>query len=253
MNGFLHRTELLLGGAVMERVLAARVIIVGLGGVGSWCAEGLARSGVGTLTLVDADVICPTNVNRQLQATPSTVGRGKAEVLTERLREINPSATIDARMVRYDEQSCGSFDLGAYDYVIDAIDSLGDKLLLIERALQSDTTLFSSMGAGNRMDPSRIRVDTIARSHGCPLARAVRSGLKKRGVPADPLCVYSDEPPRSRREHAERGGGCGSEELSHIPRERVNGTVVHLTAIFGFTLASLVLRDIEKKIGVRPH
>lgn len=253
MSEFLHRTELLLGKAVMERVLSTRIIVLGLGGVGSWCAEGLARSGVGSLTLVDADVICPTNVNRQLQATPSTVGRGKAEVLAERLREINPRASIEARMVRYNEQSCAGFDLGMYDYAIDAIDSLRDKLLLIERALRSGTTLFSSMGAGNRMDPSRIRVDTIARSHGCPLARAVRSGLKKRGVPADTLCVYSDEPPRSLPEHAEHGGGCVDDKLSHIPRGRVNGTVVHLTAIFGFTLASLVMGDIEKKNGERPH
>ncbi len=247
MNDFLHRTELLLGKAVMERVLAARIIIVGLGGVGSWCAEGLARSGVGQLTLVDADVICPTNVNRQLQATPSTVGQGKAEALAGRLREINPRASIEARMTRYDEQSCAGFDLGEYEYVVDAIDTVNDKILLIEHALHSGATLFSSMGAGNRVDPSRIRVDTIERSHGCPLARAVRSGLKKRKLPADCLCVFSDEPPRARPEDAEGGGGCGGETLSHVPRERVNGTIVHITAIFGFTLASLVVRDIEKK------
>lgn len=247
MSEFLHRTELLLGTAVMERVRSTRIIIVGLGGVGSWCAEGLARSGVGSLTLVDADVICPTNVNRQLQATPSSVGRGKAEVLAARLREINPRASIEARMIRYNEQSSEGFDLGEYDYVIDAIDTVNDKILLIERALCSGATIFSSMGAGNRVDPARIGVDTIARSHGCPLARAVRAGLKKRGVPGDSLCVFSDERPRARPEDAEHGGGCGEGNLSHVPRGRVNGTVVHITAIFGFTLASLVMRDIEKR------
>ncbi len=251
MSEFLHRTELLLGKAVMERVLSTRIIIVGLGGVGSWCAEGLVRSGVGSLTLVDADVVCPTNINRQLQAMPSTVGQGKAEALAGRLREINPRASIEARMIRYNEQSCVGFDLGAYDYVIDAIDTVNDKILLIERALRSGATLYSSMGAGNRVDPARIRIDTIARSHGCPLARAVRSGLKKRGVPGDLLCVFSDEPPHARPEDAEHGGGCGEGKLSHVLREHVNGTVVHITAIFGFTLASLVMRDIEKKNGLR--
>ena len=150
--------ELLVGERVMQKTAEARVIIFGVGGVGSWCAESLVRSGVRHLTIVDSDRVCITNVNRQLMATTKTIGRVKVEVLKERLLEINPTAEIVALQKIYDETTAGSFNIGSYDYIIDAIDSLKDKALLILEACKTDSVLLSSMGAALKMDASKIAV-----------------------------------------------------------------------------------------------
>ena len=158
----------------MEHIASVSVIIFGVGGVGSWCAESLVRSGVRHLTIVDSDTICITNVNRQLMATTSTVGQVKVDVMKRRLLDINPEAEIEAICGVYSEETADQYDLDSYDYVIDAIDSLRDKACLILRATQSTATFFSSMGAALKMDPTKIDVAEFWKVKGCPLAAALR-------------------------------------------------------------------------------
>ena len=226
-NDFFHRTELLVGTEGMARLASARVILFGVGGVGSWCAESLIRSGIGHLTIVDSDCVDVTNINRQLPATTETVGQPKVEVLRARLLTINPEAEIIARQERYTPQTAESFGLENYDYVIDAIDSLPDKADLILRASGLKTKLFSSMGAAFKMDPTRIQVAEFWKVAGCPLAAALRNRFKRnKTFPKRKFrCVFSDEMKR--------------------PKDaKENGTVVHITAVFGFTLAGLVIKDV---------
>ena len=291
-EGIFQREELLLGTGAMERLAATRVIIFGVGGVGSWCAESLVRSGIGHLTIVDSDLVCPSNINRQLMATTATVGRAKVEVLRERLLEINPGAEVEAICRRFSEETSASFCLEKYDYIIDAIDSLKDKAQLILEACATHAVFFSSMGAALKMDPSRIRVVEFYDVKGDPLARALRKKLKKMGqAPAKRfLCVCSDELLENKGElpcpasdddrtgaggssSAGEGGGpnsAGATDLSATDeaagpnsagagvdasvsaaapletetKRQVNGTIAHITAIFGFTLAGLVVQDI---------
>lgn len=218
----LKRSELLYGADGMRRLADARVILFGVGGVGSWCAEGLIRSGIGHLTLVDADVVDVTNINRQLPAEPSTVGRPKAEVMANRLRRLMPSAEVEAVTRFYDAETAASFAIETYDVVIDAIDSLASKAHLILRACSTaGLALFSSMGAARRTDPGRVQTAEFWRVRGCPLARALRDKFKRESTfPARKFaCVYSEEPP------------------SGEPK----GTSMPVTATFGLRLASLAI------------
>lgn len=286
-DAIFRRSELLLGNDVMERIAQKRVIIFGVGGVGSWCAESLVRSGIRQLTIVDSDRVCITNINRQLMATTETVGQVKVEALKERLLTINPSAEITALQKIFTQETAGEFDLDSYDYIIDAIDSLKDKALLIMMATQLPSSkFFSSMGAALKMDPTRIRVAEFWKVQGDPLARALRKkfkALSKREESDDCissseheearpkvkpmnlfpkrkfLCVYSDELLTNRGHDAT----CGTEQclcpkakmgpgdpslLNHewcSSKAQINGTMAHITAIFGFMLAGLVLEDIS--------
>jgi len=259
-KGLFRRTELLLGDETMQRLAACKVIIFGTGGVGSWCAESLIRTGVRNITLVDSDRICVTNINRQMMATVNTVGAVKVEALKNRLLEINPLAQIEALQMIYSKETCDMFDLDDYDYVIDAIDSLENKVLLIQRATRSKAVFFASMGAALKIDPTRVRVDEFWKVKGCPLGAALRHRIKKSGVmPAKKfLCVYSDEV----LENKGFNRSCGTEQclcpkaptgpgdpdlVNHewcSLKAQINGTTAHITAIFGFTLAGLVLKDI---------
>jgi tRNA A37 threonylcarbamoyladenosine dehydratase len=223
-----HRTELLLGSKTVDRLGQLQVIIFGVGGVGSWCAESLVRSGIRRLTIVDFDHVCATNINRQLMATTKTVGQVKVEVLKERLLSINPEAEITALQKVFNEETANSFQLDSYDYIIDAIDSLKDKALLILMATSvREGTFFSSMGAALKMDPTRIQVTEFWKVSGDPLARALRKRFKHDGkYPQRKFqCVFSDELLKNKVEGLQ-----------------ANGTLVHITAIFGFMLASLVIR-----------
>ena len=257
-----HRTELVLGTAAIGRIGEIRVLVIGVGGVGSWCAEGLLRSGVRKMTVVDSDIICPTNLNRQIESTAANLGRPKADEMRDRLLSINPGAEITAVNKTFTAESAESFNLTSYDYVIDAIDSVADKVLLLELCLRGGVKIFSSMGAGAKTDPSRIRAVKLSRTSVCPLARAVRRGLRQRGVTADPMCVYSDESPVSPAAESVCGtGNCACCDMRDAHNEnggnavdwcakkkRINGALVHITAIFGFTLASLVIQDIRKSV-----
>ena len=242
-----HRVGMALGDGAVERLSKARVIVFGVGGVGSWCAEALVRTGISHLVLVDPDEVCPTNVNRQVQATSLTVGLPKVEELRKRLLEIHPGADIVARRERFSEKSAPGFNLPEYDYVIDAIDSIADKTLLLEECVTAGVTVFSSMGAAARTDPSRIKTAPLSKTHGCPLARSVRRRLRERNVPGDFLCVYSDEPATGESVAAPAGDpSCGG---TGAPGRRVNGSLVHITGIFGFALAGLVIGDIARRAG----
>ena len=235
------RAELLLGSESMERLGSSRVILFGVGGVGSWCAECLVRSGIRRLTIVDGDRVSVSNINRQLMATTQTVGQVKVEVLRERLLTINPEAEVVALYKVFCEETAADFDLNEYDYVIDAIDSLRDKALLILTACRSRAKLFSSMGAALKMDPTRIRVSEFWKVQGDPLARALRNRFKRSGQFPDHKfqCVFSDELLKN------AGEPLVSEEPSIYNKPQVNGSLAHITAIFGFMLAGLVLKDVK--------
>ena len=224
----------------MAKLASVRVIIFGVGGVGSWCAEGLIRSGIGHLTMVDMDTVNVTNVNRQLMATTKTVGRIKVDVLRERLLEINPEADIEAVHQIYTAETEGQFDLDSYDYVIDAIDSLKDKAHLMLKACESKAVLFSSMGAACKIDPTKIRVAEFWDVRGCPLGAALRKKFKKAGTyPAHKfLCVYDDEVLPNKG--GDKGETCDYKAV-------INGTTAHITGIFGLTISGLVLQDIVNK------
>ena len=237
-----NRTELLLGSDVLARLHAARVILFGVGGVGSWCAEALVRSGVRQLTLVDADRISESNVNRQLMATPRTVGQVKVEVLRERLLEIDPRAQISVRQEIFSAETAESFGLDSYDYILDAIDSLKDKGELILRGTRTPAVFFSAMGAALKVDPTQVRVAEFWNVRGCPLGAALRKKFKQsHSWPGHKFrCVYSEEVLPNR----------GAEALSEtglFQKAQINGSLAHITAIFGMTLAGLVIQDIYHK------
>ena len=223
-----QRSELLLGAEAMSRIAEKRVIVFGVGGVGSWCAESLVRSGIKHLTIVDSDIVCTSNINRQLMATTETVGQVKVEVLKERLLSINPSAEITAIHEFFTAETAESFHLDTYDYIIDAIDSLKDKAHLILMACQTEATFFSSMGAALKLDPTHIKIAEFWKVQGDPLARVLRKKFKHDGqYPASKfLCVYSDE--------------------LIEPKGEGKGSLVHITAIFGHMLAGLVVQDAVK-------
>ncbi len=234
-----NRTELLVGSEKMERYRNTRVILFGVGGVGSWCAEGLIRSGIGHLTIIDADVVDITNINRQLMATTATIGQPKVEVLKQRLLEINPEADIVARNEMFSPENASDFDLDGYDYVIDAIDSLRSKLELILIATQKGRTFkfFSAMGAALKMDPTQVRVSEFWDVDGCPLAAMLRRRMRrqKRFPGRKFRCVWSPE--------VIRDGGVKTDRSELFHKAQTNGSMVHITAIMGFTLAGLVLNS----------
>ena len=234
-----NRTRRLVGPDGMQRIQEASVVLFGVGGVGSWCAEALVRSGVRRLTLVDGDIVNPSNVNRQLMATTRTVGRPKVEALRERLLEINPEADITPIQAVYNKESAPDFHLEQYDYIIDAIDSLKDKAALIVEASALPGTLFSSMGAACKADPTRIKVAEFWEVRGCPLGAALRKKLRKeKTLPAKPfLCVYDDEVLPN------LGDSSLADNEGNSAKAVINGTLAHITGIFGFTLAGLVIRD----------
>jgi len=237
-----HRSKLLIGDAALARLAEARVILFGVGGVGSWCAEALIRSGLGQLTLVDNDVVCETNINRQMQATSKTVGQLKVEALKARLLEIQPDAQIETLPIAYNRDTREGFDLAQYDYVIDAIDSLSHKVNLIASAMEAGTTLFSAMGAASKMDPTTIKVDSIWKSKGCRLARFVRKRLRKHGATGDCLCVYSPERFSLFGDATEPEGD--DVDAWSETKAQTNGSMIHMTGTFGFHLAGLVVQDV---------
>lgn len=228
-----ERTELLFGTEGCSRLRRARVLVVGLGGVGAYAAEMIARSGVGRMTVADADTVSASNINRQLVALHSTVGRPKAEVLAERLRDINPELdlTVIERYIR-DEETAALLDSDRFDYVVDAIDTLSPKLALIEEALRRGIPLVSSMGAGAKTDPTRLEIADIGATHHCPLAHMLRKRLHKRGIRSGFRAVFSPEPPRP-------GATVPCDERN---KKSNVGTVSYMPALFGIGCASVVIR-----------
>ncbi len=242
------RVSMALGDEAVARISRARIIVFGVGGVGSWCAEGLLRSGVLHLTLVDPDIVCSTNLNRQAQAASSTLGRPKVEALRDRFLDINPGACVVARRETFTEATLGDFSLSDYDYVVDAIDSIEDKALLLRESVKQGVKVFSSMGAAGRTDPSRIKTGLLSKTHGCPLARVIRRRLRREESPVEVLCVYSDEEAVGASVEMDREGHQAGDAVSPGGRKRVSGSLAHITALFGFTLTGLVINDIAGKI-----
>ena len=258
-----NRSERLLGADAMEVLATKRVIRFGVGGVGSWCAESLVRSGIKHLTIVDSDRVCITNVNRQIMATMKTVGMVKVEALKERLLSINPKADITALQKIYTESTADEFYIENYDYIVDAIDSLQDKALLILRACRTKAKFFSSMGAALKLDPTKVEVAEFWKVKGCPLGAALRRRFKRdKTFPSRKFkCVYSEELlPNLGQSHAcgtaaclcpkaENGPG-DPELLNHewcSSKAQINGSLSHITAIFGFTIAGLIMQDALRK------
>ena len=240
------RTEILLGQAAMEALRAKSVMVAGLGGVGGYCAEALARGGVGRMVILDHDVVAPSNLNRQLLALHSTIGKRKSEVMRERLLDINPD--LDVVVVQAFLQPDGAAALldrvGRLDYLADCIDSIACKAALVHAAQQQGTPVMSAMGAGNRFDVTRTKIKTLNQTSGCPLARELRKRLKDLHADLRYPVVFSDEPRRQPLPHQPVGG-----ETPGRPRA-VNGTISFLPAQFGIMMAGFMLREMIVKDGL---
>ena len=240
MSNWLERTELLLGEEKLNLLRNANVLVVGVGGVGAYAAEMLVRAGIGKMTIADSDTVSPSNINRQLIALNSTVGRLKTDVLSERLLDINPQ--LQLRVVpEYikDEKTDEILDSDRFDYIVDAIDTLSPKLALIKGALDRNIPLVSSMGAGAKLDPTKMEICDISKTHHCPLAHMLRKRLHKMGIRRGFKAVFSAEPPIE-----------GAMILCQEQNKKSNvGTISYLPALFGIGCASAVIRDLVNKIN----
>ena len=237
--GIFDRTRLLLGQAAMEKLNGSRVAIFGLGGVGGYVAEALARSGVGALELIDHDTISQSNINRQIFALHSTVGMGKAEAAATRILDINPQAQVVARQEFYGPDTAAGFDFTKYDYVVDAIDTVTGKLALIDAAKKAGVPILCCMGTGNKLDASKFRIADISKTSICPLARIMRKECAKRGyknvkvlysredpIPSDPNALTDEELPEGRR--------------------ALPGSVAFVPSVAGLIIAGEVIKDLTK-------
>jgi tRNA A37 threonylcarbamoyladenosine dehydratase len=242
-----QRFALITGAEILEKLAQTSVLIFGVGGVGSWCAEALVRSGIGRIGIVDYDTVCASNVNRQVQATSCTLGCVKVDVLKKRLLEINPDCEVIAWEKLFSRECARDFGMEKVDYIIDAIDSLPHKLDLIETAYETGVTFFSSMGMAWKMDPTRITTGSIWETHDCHLARLVRQGLRKRGFSGSFTVVYSEEQIKRYDKNVVPDDYTDEVCTSEKPPEDkklINGSAVTVTASAGMILASLVLRNI---------
>ncbi len=238
-GGPFSRTELLLGTEGMERLKNARVAVFGIGGVGGYVCEALARSGVGALDLTDSDVVSTTNLNRQIIATRKTLGRLKTDVMRERILEINPDAAVETHNCFVLPENIQCFPFENYDYIVDAVDTVAAKIALVLRARETGTPVISCMGAGNKLDPSRLRVADLYETRVCPLARVLRRELKKRGVETLKV-VYSDEEPVRTA-----GAEADEEETEGRPgRRAIPGSTAFVPSAAGLMIAGEVVRDL---------
>lgn len=241
------RSALLIGREGVEKLGRAQVALFGVGGVGGYIAEALARSGVGTIDLFDPDTVSLTNLNRQIVALHSTLGQPKAEVMARRLRDISPAIKITAHPLFYLPENAAQVELSSYDYIADAIDTVTAKLDLIERAWRLGVPIISAMGAGNRLDPSQIKVGDIFETKNCPLARIMRKELRKRGIPALRVAYSTEEalaplPGEAAALQAES-------PAANAPRRDTPGSMMFVPAAMGLTIASVIVQDIVKGIS----
>ena len=236
-NELFSRARMVLGDAAMEKLAGSTVAVFGIGGVGSYIAEALARGGVGHLILCDNDVVSVSNINRQLIALHSTVGRPKVEVMAERIHDINPDAKVEIHQTFYDAQTVGEFDMANWDYVADAIDSVTSKLLLIETAQKAGVPIISSMGTGNKVDPSRLQITDISKTSVCPLARVMRRELKKRKIYKLKV-LFSTEEPITPKYPPEDGANPG--------RRGTPGSLSFVPSAAGLMIAGEIIRELSK-------
>lgn len=245
MTEYLERSRLLVGDEGLSRLQRAHVLVAGVGGVGGACVEALGRAGVGTLTLIDMDTVASSNCNRQVVALRSTLGRPKVEVMAERLRDINPGIRLNLIQERITPSQAAALIPGCVDVVLDCIDALTCKAGLIKAAQQGGTFVVSSMGAGARLNPSRVRVADLFETYGCPMATAMRKIARKSGIEKGVRAVFSDEPP-----------------LPHVPRDwvrddgpqkTINGTISYMPGTFGFFVASEGIRHLLGDVITPEH
>lgn len=237
------RTEILIGSEGLAVLGEKHVLVAGLGGVGSYAAEAIARAGVGRMTLLDHDLVAPSNINRQLPALHSTIGRPKTELMAARLTDINPDLALELKSDFLEPGAAEStIQGGDYDYVMDCIDSLACKAALVAACQSQGVKVASSMGAGNRLDVTRVRVATLDQTQGCPLAREMRKRLRTLGADLKYPVVFSDEPRRQPLPHAPVGGNRRA--------RAVNGTISYLPPLFGMMLAGVVIKAFLDKAGL---
>lgn len=237
------RSHILIGDQGLELLASKHILVAGLGGVGSYCVEALARAGIGHLTLIDHDVVASSNINRQLPALLSTVGSYKAELMARRIKDINPACQVDIKILFLTPENVEAQIPSNVDYVMDCIDSLNCKVALIQAAVQKKHPVASSMGAGNRLDPSRIKLADISKTEMCPLARIMRKRLHRNGIKSGILTVFSDEA-SSTPLPPEPVDGPGR------PRA-VNGTISYMPALFGLMLAGEVIRRLLQEVNLQ--
>ena len=243
------RTALLYGDAAMERLRGARVAVFGIGGVGGYAVEALARSGIGALDLVDHDRVSFSNLNRQIIATRSSLGRLKVEVAAERIRDINPDCTVRTYQTFFLPETAGEFDFRDYDYVVDAVDTVTAKLLLAEKAQEANVPIISAMGTGNKLHPDRLEVADLFETSECPLARIMRKEARKRGIVRLKV-VYSKEPPLTPRsaEAEETEADCPEPEESRYGKKRVTpGSTAFVPGAAGLLLAAEVVNELAEE------
>lgn len=234
------RTELLLGADGLRRLADTRVALFGVGGVGGYVAEALVRSGVGAIDLFDDDRVCLSNLNRQIIALHSTVGEYKVDVMARRLKDVNPDVQVAANRMFYMPENADQVDLSAYTYIVDAIDTVTAKVELITRAFALNVPIISAMGAGNKLDPTRIRITDIYKTSGCPLARVMRHELRKRGIPRLTV-AFSDEPSVELGQADERQR---EQEVGGKARRAVPGSTSFVPSAMGLAIAGAVVRSI---------
>lgn len=232
------RTELLLGSAAMAKLASSHVAIFGIGGVGGYVAEALARCGIGTIDIIDKDIISASNINRQIIAMHSTVGKSKTDVMKERILDISPDTKVNAYKCFYLPENASEFDFNHYSYVIDAVDTVTAKLEIIMRAKAAKIPVISSMGAGNKLDPSAFMIDDIYNTSVCPLARVMRHELKKRGIDSLKV-VYSKEQPVNIY---------AADIAGDISKRNTPGSIAFVPSAAGLLIASEVVRDLCQNI-----
>ena len=237
MNEQFSRTQILLGEEAVQKLQKARVAVFGIGGVGGYTVEALARCGIGNLDLIDSDTVSISNLNRQILATHSTVGMRKVDAAKARILDINPECTVRTYPIFYLPDTAEQFDFTQYDYIVDAIDTVTGKLQLIERAVAAGTPIICSMGTGNKLDPSAFMVSDISKTSMCPLARIMRKELKKRGI-SHLKVVYSQEEALT--------PDVDPEELARTGKRQIPGSVAFVPGAAGLILAGEVVKDLIK-------
>ena len=233
MSEEFSRTEMLLGQDAMTKLAKSRVAVFGIGGVGGYVVEALVRSGIGALDLIDNDEVAPSNINRQIVATHNTLGKPKVEAAKERISEINPDCKVNIYQTFYTPETADQFDFNKYDYIVDAIDTVTGKLELIKQAKAADVPIICSMGAGNKLDPTKFEVADISKTTVCPLARAIRTELKKRRI-KNVTVVYSKEPPISPKQIQIQNG------------KQIPGSISFVPSVTGLIIAGEVIKDLTK-------
>ena len=250
MENWLNRTEYLIGKKPVEKLNTAHVAVFGLGGVGSYTIEALARSGIGHLTLVDKDVVDVTNINRQLIADTTTIGKPKVDIAKERLLKINPNLKVTTYQTFYDATKVNDFFSSSYDYIVDAIDSVSSKISLVEQAFLHHIPIISCMGTGNKLDPTMFEVTDISKTSVCPLAKVMRKELKKRNIPHLKV-VYSKETPhrfdeenKNLTRHSNQRLQSGTPEPCCIHNKQTPASISFVPSVAGLILAGEVIKDI---------